>query len=290
MVPLRRSPRGGGEGQIVTSRIDRERAAVVTTRAELAAAVHRVFNRVRHHLAAEVARLVDAAREAAMKAAPKLPDDLDIQAIVDAILDEVDLRGLTILADDAETILATIVKDGGAAGLEQLEAGAGVDVEQINDAAVEWARDRAAELVGMRRTADDELVANPDAIWAITDSTREMLRGDVTRAIEEGTSTTDFAAALEESYAFSAERAETIARTEIARADVAGNMIAYRESGVVIGKAWLLGSEHDDDDECDDAAAMGVVDLDDDFGGIGDPPAHPNCVCDVAPVVDSGDA
>jgi hypothetical protein len=108
---------------------------------------------------------------------------------------------------------------------------------------------------------------------------------DITDAIEEGTSTDDLADQLEENYAFSEARAETIARTEVATADVEGNLQAYRDSGVVEGKEWILGSEHPDIGcECEDAADMGVVPLDDDFGGIGDPPAHPNCECDMLPV------
>jgi hypothetical protein len=35
----------------------------------------------------------------------------------------------------------------------------------------------------------EELIDNPDARWAITESTREMLRGDVATAIEQGLST-----------------------------------------------------------------------------------------------------
>jgi len=157
--------------------------------------------------------------------------------------------------------------------------------DQVNERAVAWARERAAELVGMRRLEDGTLVPNPNAEWTIAENTREMLRGTVVDAIEQGTSTADLAAQLTESYAFGDARAEAIARTELARADVAGNMEAYRGSGMVSGKQWVLGSEHGEPDECDDAAALGVVALDDDFGGIGDPPAHPNCVCDVLPVL-----
>jgi hypothetical protein len=63
-------------------------------------------------------------------------------------------------------------------------------------------------------------------------------------------------------------------------------MIAYKESGVVSGKEWLLGSEHDQDDECDDNVAAGVIALDDSFpSGDDEAPAHPNCVCDVLPVL-----
>jgi hypothetical protein len=157
----------------------------------------------------------------------------------------------------------------------------------VHVAAAEWAKERAVDLVGMRRQADGTLVANPDARWAITESMREQLRGDVVQAIEDGRSTEALAEELEESYAFSGAGADTIARTEVARADVQGNLAGYAASGLVSGKRWLLGSEHgaDDVDECDTPAALGVVPLDDDFGGIGDPPAHPNCVCDVIPAL-----
>jgi hypothetical protein len=157
--------------------------------------------------------------------------------------------------------------------------------EQVNAQAVAWAKERAAELVGKRVLEDGTLGDNPNARWAITDSTREHAPRRRRRRDRGGHEHRDLAAALEESYAFSEARAETIARTELARADVEGNLAAYRDSGVVEGKEWILGSEHGDADECDDAAAMGVVPLDDDFGGIGDPPAHPNCVCDVLPVL-----
>ena len=49
---------------------------------------------------------------------------------------------------------------------------------------------------------------------------------------------------------------------------------------------WIVGSEHDDDDARDEAVALGMVPLDDDFDGLGDPPAHPRGVCDVVPVPD----
>jgi hypothetical protein len=63
-------------------------------------------------------------------------------------------------------------------------------------------------------------------------------------------------------------------------------MIAYKESGIVEGKEWILGSEHDDDDECDDNVNDGVIPLDEAFSsGDMEPLAHPKCVCDVMPVL-----
>jgi hypothetical protein len=108
-------------------------------------------------------------------------------------------------------------------------------LDQVNEAAVEWASERAAELVGMkyeRPTA--RWCPTRTRRWAITDSTRELLRGDVAAAIDEGLSPAELADRLEESYAFSSTIAPmTIARTEIADADIQGSLIAYRESGVV---------------------------------------------------------
>lgn len=208
---------------------------------------------------------------------------------VQRVLDALDFSDWSSVAEGAGQVLAAMAQDGGSAGLFQIGVSDEGITDQVNAQAVAWATDRGAELVGMRYTDAGELEPNPDAEWAITDSTREMLRSDVETVIEEGLSTDDLASALEARYAFSPERADTIARTEIARADVAGNLVAYRESGVVEGKEWALASEHDGEDECDEAAALGVVPLDDDFGGIGDPPAHPNCECDILPVVSGGD-
>lgn len=199
------------------------------------------------------------------------------------------LDGWAELVPDIEAIFVRTTGDGASAALEQLQLHGGL-TDQAHEDAAEWAKDRASELVGMKYDDEGNLVVNEDAEWAISDSTREALRADVTRAIDMGLSTDDFAAELVDSYAFSADRAEMIARTEIAAADIQGSLIGYRDSGEVSGKELLLGSEHEEPDDCDDAADMGVVPLEDDFGGLGDPPYHPNCVCDVIPVLASDDA
>ena len=138
--------------------------------------------------------------------------------------------------------------------------------------------------VGTKENPD--WIPNPDAKWQITESTREYLRADATQAIEEGWSTDKLKAELKDNYAFPDARAEMISRTEIARADVEGNMAAYRQSGIVVGKQWILGSEYDDNDECLENAEAGVIPLDAAFpSGDDAPPAHPHCLCDVVPVL-----
>jgi hypothetical protein len=179
------------------------------------------------------------------------------------------------LGDDMESVLAAIAQDGAAQGLAQV--GVALDtsiVDQVNEKAVAWAEQHAADLV-----------------TKLADVTREKLRGDLAASIELGMSVKEIAAVIGPDYAFSPERAELIAQTERAFADVAGNMVAYRESGVVSKKEWALGSEHDMDDECDENADAGAIDLDEDFpSGDDAAPAHPGCVCDVLPVVDEDDA
>lgn len=230
--------------------------------------------------AADIAEQITTARDDLGKADPAEKD-------VDTILAALDFSDWDELAKSVLPQLVGITKDGVVVAFDQLGVDADTDLTgQVNEQAVAWARDRAAALVGMTWDDDGNLVENPKADMAITDGTREMLRSAVARAIEEGTSTSDFGDEIKDEYAFSGTRAERIARFEIAQADVQGNMIAYRDSGVVSGKEVILGSEHAGPDECDDAAAMGVVPLDDDFGGAGDPPFHPGCVCDVLPVLD----
>lgn len=159
-------------------------------------------------------------------------------------------------------------------------------VELVNDQAVEWARRRSADLVGMRYTDNGDLVENPNPRYSITETTREELRAMTADAVQEGLSSQDFADDVQSSFAFSEQRAMMVARTELAFAHVEGNMAAWAESGLVVGTQWILGSEHDMDDECNENAEAGIVALGDEFpSGDTGPPAHPNCVCDVIPIL-----
>ena len=211
----------------------------------------------------------------------------DLAWINGNILNELDFSEWTTLVADAEPILEQIVNSQGLAALAQV----GIDVEArpevmniVNERAVEYAQARAAELVGMRRDALGNLVANPNAQWQITDSTREMIRADVTKAIEEGWSNDKLAKALKDAYGFSGDRATMIARTETSIAQKAGAMEGYRASGVVESKQWLTAEDDLVEEDCQENADAGVIALEDDFPN-GDFP-HPNCRCSIAPVVD----
>jgi F like protein len=160
-----------------------------------------------------------------------------------------------------------------------------------NDDAVDWAADRAAELVGRRRLGTEYVTHNAPP-WAITESTRDGLRELVSQALADGWSGDQLRDAVVESWIFDSARAETIARTELAMAHQAGTLAAWRRSGVVEGKRWLISDLHDQDDICDINAAAGVIPLDASFpSGDDTPPAHPNCECVcVADVGDDADS
>ena len=155
-------------------------------------------------------------------------------------------------------------------------------LKRVTARATAWAHERAAELVGMKWVGG-ELVANPNAEWSISENTRTMLRSSVSTAMEDGLSNSELAKAIRDDTAFSADRASMIARTETATADVQGSLAGYRASGLVEGKQWLAS-----DGCCDLCGELDgvIVGLDEDFpGGGGDAPLHPNCECDILPVL-----
>jgi hypothetical protein len=162
-------------------------------------------------------------------------------------------------------------------------------VDQVNTKATDWARFRAAELVGMRRDEDGNLVPAPRAAYRIDDTTREQLRDVLTAGLEDNIGLDDLVDDIETSFAFSSERAELIARTEITRANNESGVLAAKEArdelGLGMKKGWLA-----DDDPCDlcqENADEGFIDLDDEFpSGDNAPPGHPRCECTLIYEVD----
>jgi hypothetical protein len=271
--------------------IDRERPAIVSTRTALHASVARFLSSAAGNMAAQITAARDAAmaeKSTASAGVALRKDDAsdggdelsaaEVDAIVEQVEASLDFTDWDALRSELEPMLIQITQDGVRVAFEQIGVEPTADMlDQVNERALAWAKDRAAEMVGMTVNDDGDLVPSTKPRMAITDSTRDMLRSDIAQAVEEGTSTAALADQLAATYAFSDTRAERIARFETAQADVQGNLAAYDGSGVVEGKEVILGSEHDEPDECDDAADMGVVPLDSDFGGNGDAPFHPNC-------------
>jgi SPP1 gp7 family putative phage head morphogenesis protein len=140
-------------------------------------------------------------------------------------------------------------------------------LSQANERAIAWAENRAAELVTQ-----------------IDETTRDGIRDLTVRSLEEGWSTQEISDRLDAAWEFGGERSDMIARTEVAFADIQGNLAGYRESGVVEGREWVIAQ----DEYCEDCESMSgmVVPIGGDFPG-GDPPLHPNCRCDILPIITS---
>lgn len=234
--------------------------------------------------APKIAAQVNALRAQMGKASQ---DELDA---IEAIVAGIDFSGWSVVVDDVSSMLAEIVADGTVAAFAQI--GLGVEARSevlnvVNEFALDYARQRAAAMVGMRMDELGRLVPNPNAVWQITEGTREFLRADVSQAIAEGWSNDRLSTEIAESYGFSKERATVIARTETIRASNEGALAGYKASGVVSGKEWLTAEDDRVSEECQANGDAGVLALDADFpSGDSCPPVHPQCRCSLSPVVD----
>jgi SPP1 gp7 family putative phage head morphogenesis protein len=190
------------------------------------------------------------------------------------------------VARAVQSELVPVARDGAQRALVSI--GIAVDesiTSQTFTSAVAWAKARSAELVG-KSWVDGELVDNPDADMAISDSLREDIQSAVADALDEGASAAELSDTIEGLAGFSEERATMIARTEIIRAHAQGQMSAMRESGVVEQKAWSTSTEDSVCDECQGNEDEGAIDIEDDFpSGDDAPPAHPMCMCAVVAVI-----
>jgi hypothetical protein len=158
--------------------------------------------------------------------------------------------------------------------------GAQTAQENIADAGHDYEVDEAAIAEGVGNYNAAELVTNID------EPTRQWLANDIDLAMQEGWSTGRLSSVLEDNYAFSGARADTIARTEVANADVQSRVEAYKQSGLAQGKRWLLAEEPCD--ICEENAGDDIIDFEDTFSSGDDfPPAHPNCECDFETVFEN---
>ena len=222
----------------------------------------------------------------------KITDD-ESEALAAAISRELTLDGLAGIANDLGVDLSDVATD--AINHVILQMGvtdAGELVNQVNDRAVAFAKERAAEMVGMRIDSDGNLIENPNAQWAITDSTREELNRIIANGLEENIGIDAIIEQIEDMGGFSHARAEMIAETEVRRANSQASLESYAAAkdnlDIRMGKQWLLGPNPCP--VCQANADQGVIEIDEPFlSGDDAPPGHPWCECALAPVVAQDD-
>lgn len=169
------------------------------------------------------------------------------------------------LATILERHLLRAAQAAGLAAVTDLAEVVSVDFGLVNEAVREWSRTMSLDLVK-----------------GITETSRKFTTDAIGAWIESGEPLGKLSKALEPM--FGPVRAEMVASSEITRAFQQGNVAAWKESGVVDGIRWqavgdelvceICGPLHNQTDA-----------LDGDFGGVGQPPAHPRCRCYCKPLV-----
>lgn len=197
---------------------------------------------------------------------------------LDSLLSDLDLAALLTDEEDLAELLEEIYSDSGRVALSMFGSQSATRdlVEQVYDRAVIYAAERSAALVGVS-----------EGPLAIEESTRKMLRGTISTGLSKNLSTTAIAKTIQEAYAFSEERAELIAFTEVTAANSEGALQGYREAaslGIEMGKSWL--KLEDACPICDANADAGIIGLDEPFpSGDMAPGAHPHCRCVLVPEI-----
>lgn len=215
---------------------------------------------------------------------------------IEDLIASLDLSSLDVITDAMDDGLYDLAADTAKKALAQVGVKAtSALVDRVNTEAVDFARARSAELVGMRYNAAGDLVTNPNAKYAITDSTRDMLRNTIADGLEQNIGTDAIADAIQESFAFSAQRANLIAMTEVRNANEQSKLSGWRaagDAGVTVMKSWQASNNENTCDVCQGNEADGAIALDADFSSGDDAaPAHPNCECITIPeVIEAGDS
>jgi SPP1 gp7 family putative phage head morphogenesis protein len=132
-------------------------------------------------------------------------------------------------AQQVTPIIRAQFRAGAEAAVDDYELG--IDYDFADPAAIEYARERGAEMVGRQRDAAGNLVDHPSAFWSIEETTRTEINELLQQAISEGWSVSEFKRYLDGSGEFEPWRAEMIARTEMAMAQNGGRLAAFREAG-----------------------------------------------------------
>jgi Phage Mu protein F like protein len=246
-------------------------------------AMTRVFRRQKDIAVASARNLMKSKRATMFKGSEDDSSDFDPGTISDGIYEDV-YEEYRSVPSEVRPALQDAMLAGINTGILQLELHDTELIAKANSIAEEYARERAAELVGMSYDLEGNLVENPNAEWAISDTTRDKIKRIVEEAFKGETRISDISEKVQQALIaddagiFTEARAKTIAQTEVAHAQAGGVFDVWEKSGLVQTVRWTVSA----DEPCDICADNEdeVVDFGEEFES-GDimPPAHPNCRC-----------
>lgn len=251
-----------------------------------------------HQIGALKDRMLTALRATQKKVVPQIAqalkaklkkddaDDFDWNLAAE-IAAGLDIGSLEIIIDSTPELMASAAGDSATIGLGQFGLGQNNQiVNLVHQRAADFAKDRAAEMVGMRYNSDGELVPSANAAMRIDEPTRNMVRSAIYDGLQNGLTAEQIAASVGavNAKAFSPERAALIANTEIANAHGQGllmGMKGAKSTGMNVKKEWVAGGA-DPCEDCLENEDEGPIDVDDDFpSGDDASPAHPRCECSI---------
>ena len=280
--------------------LSRNSPDIVDQRDAFAATVAGMFSA----MAPVIGKRVAAAIVAEIGATGVLPDDAAVAALAAKVADEVSLAEFDDFVTPTEEVLAAVGTAAVDRSAGQLRIAVGDQygnlLDQVHEEALTYARDRAAEMVGMVRDAEGALVANPNAEMAITDTTREQIAALIERKLSPGEpfnlqwSIEDIVDDITGSPLFSRTRAALIAQAEVGMATGNGSLVSLElaaATGLNVKKKWS--TSHDEKvclEVCMVNELAGVLPLNLPFPS-GDlaPLAHPRCRCALIGVVEPED-
>jgi hypothetical protein len=219
-----------------------------------------------------------------------------LQKVTDEEVNELTAALLAAIEDEWQNVpleiqpaLTTASLSGVGQGMLQIDVSNAALIASANTIAEDYARERAAELVGMKRDVEGNLIENPDARWAISDTTRERIREIIADAFTAETPLSEVATEIQEALAdetegngiFSMARAELIAQTEVSNSQIHGNVEVWRQSGVVKRVKWLTSQDEGVCSTCEENSDVEVEFLKPFPSGDLFPGAHPRCRCSI---------
>lgn len=188
------------------------------------------------------------------------------------------------LPEQIEGLLDDAADAGVSNGMTQLQVDSSDVIQAAKQAAANYARSRSASLVGLKYNDAGQLIVDPDAQYAISDTTREELESLLQQAVSENWSRQTVIDHLSTAGMFSDNRASLIAENEISMAQSFGQYELWKVSGIVTHVTSVLSDIHDVDDICDDNAGV-VVEIGTPFpSGDTFTPFHPYCNCRIEAV------
>jgi hypothetical protein len=247
-------------------------------------AVAKIFLRQKDKAVEEAKRLLKSKKSRIFKdSSEDEASDFDQEKLADSLIAEVNAEFVN-LPSEVRPALEQAMLSGINTAIIQLELHDTNMIAKANHIAEQYAIERAAEMVGMKYDVEGNLVENPNAEWAISDTTRDKLKRIIADAFKDETNIKTIAskiqAALQEDEAaiFTDARAKLIAETEVAHAQAGGNFEVWSKSGLVETVKWTVSA----DEPCDVCAGNEdeEVELGEEFPS-GDvmPPSHPRCRC-----------